>query len=644
VREAEVIIPTLKHLVGNNRPVGVAYHDVYLQHGFPDSSDRANTGQVFLEFLKGQGADKTDISFTAGSHGDRSGALLAPNMRMTGLSRLLGPVAGDLGNIGAIKFIPTDFFNDFNGALDIKLFGVIPLKEVLKSLDLSDLSKLPRFMTEGLTAFEELLQDLATLEKLIGSVSSRPIAAPGSTSNPTGPATAVANDLKKITSDLEAVGKDLSAADGDKLIADSNTLIGDLKTLSGELDDLVKSLPDSTPDPDLKRSLQRLLTKFTQILDDTDGFLKALQAAEQLTVKFEWKPEIQDWPTGAPIFQPGSNHSFTITVELHVNRSSGQPSAAIYCGLRDFQLHLIAPVTFLTLNFEVVEFIAGTGKKPDVNVNLKKGGIEFDGPLKFVQTLQNLVPIAGFSDPPALSVTKEGINASYSLSLPDIGIGVFSLAHLSLGAGFDIPFIGKPLSVNFDFCQRQQPFLLTVSMFGGGGFFGLTLDPHGVQKLEAAFEFGASVSVNLGMASGGVYVLAGIYYSISDSKAQLEGYLRMGGLVQVLGIVAVSVELDMVLDYATDGSNSVVGSATLTIEITLDPDIGWLPAPNVAVNGFKTWPVLWRGQVAMPEKIGTGKYRLVVKEFESYYNDGHMEGWPKSGIAERLVYADIIGL
>jgi hypothetical protein len=145
---------------------------------------------------------------------------------------------------------------------------------------------------------------------------------------------------------------------------------------------------------------------------------------------------------------------------------------------------------------------------------------------------------------------------------------MFSLSNLSLGAGFTVPFIGQPLSVRFNFCTREQPFHLTVSMFGGGGFFGITLDPHGVQILEASFEFGAAIEIDFGVASGGVSVMAGIYFRMEQDAASLTGYFRLGGHVDVLGIITASLELYLELRYEFE-TGKCVGKAELTIEISV---------------------------------------------------------------------------
>ena len=188
--------------------------------------------------------------------------------------------------------------------------------------------------------------------------------------------------------------------------------------------------------------------------------------------------------------------------------------------------------------------------------------------LSFVEALKSLIPLDGFSDPPAIDVDASGIHASFSIALPNLAIGIFSLQNMSLGAGFTIPFIGDPLSVYFNFCTRESPFLLTVSFLGGGGFFGITIDPQGVQLLEAAFEFGASLSMDIGVASGGVHVIAGIYIRIEREDGSLTGYLRIGGEMSILGIISVSIELKMELTYEF-GSGKVIGRATLTIEVEI---------------------------------------------------------------------------
>jgi hypothetical protein len=183
-----------------------------------------------------------------------------------------------------------------------------------------------------------------------------------------------------------------------------------------------------------------------------------------------------------------------------------------------------------------------------------------------VDDLRSLIPFDGFSDPPAVEVTEEGITAGFSVGLPNISVGVLSLENLSLAAGFAVPFVGPPMSVWFRFCEREHPAHLTVMMFGGGAFLGVTMNANGLHILEASFEFGAAISVDFGVASGGVSAMAGIYFKLEGGDAELTGYFRLRGEVEALGVVSVCIELYLDLRYEL-ATEKAIGSATISIEV-----------------------------------------------------------------------------
>jgi hypothetical protein len=239
--------------------------------------------------------------------------------------------------------------------------------------------------------------------------------------------------------------------------------------------------------------------------------------------------------------------------------------------LKNFKVNLFG---FIILWFDDLSFAARKGQKPDVAVGLHPtDSVMFGGPLEFVNELKNYIPSNGFTDPPAISVTPSGIAAGYSLTLPSIEVGVFALKNLSLGAGFNLPFDATPASVKFNFSERQHPFSLTVSLLGGGGFFAIGISARGVQEIEAAIEFGAEVSINLGVASGGVEIKAGVYFhwleKVPDKgSVELSGYVRLHGELSVLGLISVSLTFNLQLGFIKEGgATEVFGEATLTIEV-----------------------------------------------------------------------------
>jgi hypothetical protein len=231
----------------------------------------------------------------------------------------------------------------------------------------------------------------------------------------------------------------------------------------------------------------------------------------------------------------------------------------------------------IILWFERAVFSSKNGQKPDVTIQLRDGddAVSFGGPLEFVNDLRKFIPSNGFSDPPSLTVTPSGISASYSLNLPAVGVGVFALTNASLGAGFNLPFDGSPATVKFNFATREQPFSLTVSLLGGGGFFLIGVSARGVNEIEAALEFGAAVVIDLGVASGGVEVKAGVYFHWlepvpNQGSTELAGYVRIHGELTVLAIISVSLTFHLQLGYLKAGGKGVAyGEATLTVEIEI---------------------------------------------------------------------------
>lgn len=314
-------------------------------------------------------------------------------------------------------------------------------------------------------------------------------------------------------------------------------------------------------------TLDQVLARITGSLpSDTPRIVAEGADPASLVARIEWKPVLQSYPPTDSFFvvNGGTQMEVTATIDAKGAASRSQVTAS----LSNFELHLLPPNRFIEIAFNQITFATQAGRKPDVDVKL--GEIRFVGPLSFIEELKKLIPLDGFSDPPALEVTPTGVTSSFSLSLPSLAVGVFSLENISIGAGFAIPFADGPLTVSFDFCKREEPFLLAVALFGGGGFAGLAIDPNGVQLLEASFEFGAVAAIDLGVAQGGVHVMAGIFFKIeSGSGVTLTGYFRLGGNMSVLGLISCSIELYLSFTYQGPDPGKAVGQATITVEIDI---------------------------------------------------------------------------
>ena len=272
-------------------------------------------------------------------------------------------------------------------------------------------------------------------------------------------------------------------------------------------------------------------------------------------------------------FKDDPSQALALNATIVMPLTGGDPQVSIHGELNNFTLSL-AKVVGITIN--QIAFDAPAGQKLSVTASMPPtdddGPIQFLGDLSFLNELRKYIPSDGFEDPPSLDVTSDGITAGFSLPIPSIGVGVFSLENINLSAALTLPFFTpEPIRFRFAFCEREHPFNITVSFLGGGGFFGITVGPDGVEILEASIEVGANVSIDVVVASGNVHVMAGVYlkYDMTGSppSSQLTGYLRAGGSLDVLGLISASVEFYLGFTYFFGPPCSIAGEATITIEV-----------------------------------------------------------------------------
>ena len=237
---------------------------------------------------------------------------------------------------------------------------------------------------------------------------------------------------------------------------------------------------------------------------------------KELVTVLTWQPQLKDFdgqslPMPLPVkvlFNAGGTSALKLQVTIQ-NDLSGQPPTSEATGeLTNFTLQLFEVID---ITIASIKFTSKNGAKSLVTLDLAgQNPIGFDGPLQFVQTLANILPPGLFGGGgPSIQATKTELKVSYTLGLPPLTCGVFSLEHIAIMAGLDLPYVdGKP-AVEFAFASRSKPFLLTVEIFGGGGFVHLIVGADGVQMVEGSLEFGGNFAFDIRVASGGVHAMAG---------------------------------------------------------------------------------------------------------------------------------------
>jgi hypothetical protein len=274
-----------------------------------------------------------------------------------------------------------------------------------------------------------------------------------------------------------------------------------------------------------------------------------------------WRPRVK---TGlhAETLRTTLDTTLDLRSTTSVDLGGGEPTSHVQGELCSFSLEFADKA--LVVQFTRLAFVSRSGTSP--SLDLKVAGVEFGGDLRFLNALRRYLP----SPPsgPRVAVTAGCIEASYTLAIPTLSTGMFLLQNLALSASVTLPLDGRPVRARFAVSSREDPFLVTVSLFGGGGFIALEVESDHVVALEAQLEFGAATALNLGIASASVAVTAGVYIRLIDGKAKLQGFFRAVGELDVLGLVNLSVELYISLGYQDGpGGPEAYGAAELTVRV-----------------------------------------------------------------------------
>jgi len=295
------------------------------------------------------------------------------------------------------------------------------------------------------------------------------------------------------------------------------------------------------------------------------------EATKVRTVRYHLEAPLKATPG---VFTPASpGGKLTLDSESTFDPASGKATSRVAGHIDAFTIHVLGggALHFIDIPFDNFRFGASNGAKPHIDVDI--GAVGFAGVLTFVNQLQRFLKNLGGSGF-SIKVSPNAIDAGMSLALPSFGVGVFNMQNLSLNAGIHVPFTGDGTLVRFGFCTREHPFLLTVMCFGGGGFVGLGVGLKQVELVEASLEFGAQLALDIGVASGGVTVTAGVYFKYEIANGvKLSGFVRVVGELEVLGLISISAEFNLSLDYQSKpnagGRSTVGGTATLRVEISI---------------------------------------------------------------------------
>jgi hypothetical protein len=326
---------------------------------------------------------------------------------------------------------------------------------------------------------------------------------------------------------------------------------------------------------DLRNNEAAVITLVGQVLSlygDLAAAVKEASEPIEAVARFAMSPPLQSAPAGEPIFQVTDSTTFNLAVEVRklidpTNPSSFQtpPTFQVVAELDDFLLVLFPFLQFLTLHVLKVTVTVKPPAPATVDIDIPADGITFGEALNFVKALSSLVPFLGGKAGVVIVVDAVSVRAGYKVALPPVTCGAFTLSGMSVSAALEFPYRDSAMRARFAFAERDDPFVIAAGIYGGGGFFAVSLGPDGVERLEAALEFGATASIDVPGVDGEAHIMAGIYYSHDARRAVLSGFFRAGGHFHVVGLIDLSIDFYLGLTWSS--GSSVEGDATLHIEI-----------------------------------------------------------------------------
>jgi hypothetical protein len=229
----------------------------------------------------------------------------------------------------------------------------------------------------------------------------------------------------------------------------------------------------------------------------------------------------------------------------------------------------------VTVTFGALTFIQTGGQAPDLKVEGLK--IAFSKELALVQTLLDaLGPLLGAGAPAdaaaggsglTIRTDSAGLTASFAAGIDQVpAAGVFLMRNIAVHFSVVIPFSRDPVAVSIGFASHDNPFSLSVLTFGGEGYVDVELGK--LTRFEASMDFGAVVAVNFIVVAAEVHALGGVHFLKSGDDVTFDAFIRLGGSIEVFGVVSVSIDLVVTLQYEESG-NRLTGHATLVIEVDL---------------------------------------------------------------------------
>jgi hypothetical protein len=324
---------------------------------------------------------------------------------------------------------------------------------------------------------------------------------------------------------------------------------------------------------DLKLLGSLQINQLIALINDYSKFPQIVtrEFPERVEVSWNWETAVQRKDFHVIEFIPLGSKQFKLAsltrteLPLPGRRDVPPPLARVDGSLDAFEVLL---AECIRIHLDKITFESGTGRPTRVIPDGLR--VSFEGPLAFVAKLEEFLRSLTGANGLTIRLDRNFIFVGLSLALQPMTFGGFSLSNVRLNTSLGLPLADGRMRYRFSFCERDSPFLLTVSAYAGGGFLGIEIDSAGDRLIEGALEFGGAVALNLGPALGQVQVMGGFYFCSTRTTLSASGYLRIAGNLNILGWIDVSMEIVIGLTYQREGAQAIfAGYARLQVSVKI---------------------------------------------------------------------------
>jgi hypothetical protein len=264
----------------------------------------------------------------------------------------------------------------------------------------------------------------------------------------------------------------------------------------------------------------------------------------------------------------GGRLTINTTAVVDLTSQNLTPQTTIMGTLDPVNVHLFGnSFDVVLLKFKPATFGSRPGSGFKFNIDIDD--VVLGSMVEFLKALQTyLTPADGNGFYLRTASGVPGIEVGYGLNLGTISLGPVSFINVSLNAGCRLPFDSSDALFTISLSRPDSPFLISIGIYGGGGYLALISNGRTIVGFEASFEFGGVSAFSFGPLTGIGRLTVGIFLRKLNGATTIEGFFFCGGSARIacFGIAA-----SLMVSISQGDGGSVTGQAVFTFSFSVGP-------------------------------------------------------------------------